>query len=323
MTTDKNQILISFIIPYHNEDTDMLIECVDSILALSLSKSEREIIVIDDGSDYCPMNELLKYGENIIYLRKPNGGLSTARNMGLKIASGTYIQFVDSDDTIVSSAYERCLDIARYSEPDMVMFDFTAKQIDTAPAVCDVKGPMTGAEYMRHNNLHAMACGYIFRKDLLHELKFTQQLIHEDEEFTPQLVLRCDRLFAADVKAYFYRQRQGSITNRKDTEWTERRLNDEEKIITKLYDMADSLPMTERLALQRRVHQLSMDYLYNTIVLTRSMKCLNERIEFLSKLGLFPLPDKNYTKKYIGFRKMINNSIGRRILMMTLPLVKK
>lgn len=323
MTADKKQALVSFIIPYHNEDTDMLIECIDSILALSLSNAEREIIIVDDGSDYCPMNELLRYGESIIYLRKPNGGLSTARNMGLRIAAGKYVQFVDSDDTLVPTEYDRCLDIARYSDPDMVMFDFTTKMHTPPQAVCDVQGPLTGAEYMRHNNLHAMACGYIFRKDLLLDLKFTSQLIHEDEEFTPQLVLRCDRLFVADVKAYFYRKREGSITNRKDEEWTERRLNDEEKIITRLYNMADSLPMQERLALQRRVHQLSMDYLYNTIVLTRSMKSLNERIEFLSKMGLFPLPDKNYTKKYIGFRKMINSSVGRRILLMTLPLMKK
>ena len=66
-----------------------------------------------------------------------------------------------------------------------------------------------------------------------------------------------------------------------------------------------------------------MDYLYNTIVLTRSRKVLDERIEELYNEGLFPLPDRDYSAKYRWFRKMTATSFGRSVLLHTLPLLKK
>ena len=90
--TDNDAPIVSFIIPYHNEPVDMLRECVDSMIRLSLKQDEREIIIIDDGSDYCPINELDDIKDHIIYVRQKNSGLSAARNRGLDIASGQFIQ---------------------------------------------------------------------------------------------------------------------------------------------------------------------------------------------------------------------------------------
>ena len=75
--------------------------------------------------------------------------------------------------------------------------------------------------------------------------------------------------------------------------------------------------------MERRVAQLTMDYLYNTIVLTRSAEQLNVRIEDLRQQGLFPLPDRNYTRKYQWFRRMINTQWGHLLLLKTLPLLTK
>ena len=105
--------LISFILPYFNLPVAMLCECIDSILALSLSTSEREIIVIDDGSEITPVEELKKYGDHIIYIRQKNLGLSEARNTGIQMARGQYLQFVDSDDLLIPSPYEHCIEIGR------------------------------------------------------------------------------------------------------------------------------------------------------------------------------------------------------------------
>ena len=66
-----------------------------------------------------------------------------------------------------------------------------------------------------------------------------------------------------------------------------------------------------------------MDYLYNTILLTRSEKKLNETIDDLRKNGLFPLPDHPYSTKYTWFRRFSNSVIGRKFLLTTLPLMKK
>jgi glycosyltransferase involved in cell wall biosynthesis len=83
----------------------MLRQCLDSIIRLSLRKSEREIIVVDDGSQVSPLGALNNYLEDIIYIRQKNGGLGCARNRGLQNATGQYIQFVDADDALITNQY--------------------------------------------------------------------------------------------------------------------------------------------------------------------------------------------------------------------------
>ena len=116
---DEKKPLVSFIITYYNESVDMLKECVNSILSLSLNAAERQIIVVDDGSDVSPIDLLIELSSDIIYVRQPNQGLSRARNRGIGIAEGSFIQFVDADDYLLTNTYEQCLDIIRYRETDM------------------------------------------------------------------------------------------------------------------------------------------------------------------------------------------------------------
>ncbi len=314
--SDKNP-LISFVIPAYNLPAELLRECLTHILDLSLSKDEREIIIIDDGSDLPVIDDLFDYRDKFVYLRQRNQGLSVARNMGILLATGKYIQFVDGDDYLIQAPYEHCLDIARYHDPDIVLFEDTNDSNVETPFNYD--GPVSGSSFMHNNNLRASAWGYIFRKSLLINLRFTPGILHEDEEFTPQLILRADRLFTTNAKAYYYRKRPSSITNKSDKNHNLRRLADTERVIFHLQEVAESIPEVDRVALQRRVAQLSMDYLYNTILLTRSSKHLETAIDHLRDHGLFPLPDKNYTRKYNLFRKAINSSIGRKMMIITLP----
>ena len=317
----NNRPLMSFVVTYHNEDTTMLKECVTSILNLSLSRVEREIIVVDDGSDVCPMNELMEYGDDVIYIRKPNGGLGSARNLGITVANGTYMQFVDADDYLLTTEYEHCLDVARYKEPDMVMFNFTRNsKVGQNMAIIE-DSPVAGVDFMRNHNLRGTSCGYLFRKDVLHNLRFPNDIVHEDEEFTPQLVLRGERIFSLGCVAYFYRGHSERITTNNDKRWKVKRLDDTETVIMRLHRRADTLPYEERQAMKRRVAQLTMDYLHNIIVLTRSKRFLNERIEALEREGLFPLPAKAYTKKYLMFSRLVRTSIGRNILLAALPFI--
>ena len=100
-------------------------------------------------------------------------------------------------------------------------------------------------------------------------------------------------------------------------------MNDIESIIVKLNNKAASLPQYEALALQRRVAQLTMDYLYGVIVATKSQNQLEHRIERLKQLGLFPLPDKKYSTKYTMFRKMTNSAMGRSLLIKSAGILSK
>ena len=166
---DEKKPLVSFIITYYNESVDMLKECVNSILSLSLNAAERQIIVVDDGSDVSPIDLLIELSSDIIYVRQPNLGLSRARNRGIGIAEGSFIQFVDADDYLLTNTYEQCLDIIRYRETDMVLFQSTSSTTSTPHSEAD--GPMSGTDYMAHHNLRGSACGYVFRKAILHNLR--------------------------------------------------------------------------------------------------------------------------------------------------------
>jgi len=320
----KEQPLVSFILTDYNLPTAMLCECIDSILRLKLQPSEREIIVVDDGSDNSPMNDLLRYGDDIIYVRQKNGGVSTARNTGMAMAKGRYVQHVDGDDCLLQAPYDHCLDIVRrHQDADVVMFDFThepqAKQTTFGELV-----RKSGTALMRTENLRGSACCCLFRQAVRGELSFTPGIEYgEDEEFTPQLLIRAETVYTTDAKAYYYRERQTSAVHQNDPERVSKRLADHMNVILRLQTLADRRPYEERLALQRRVAQLTMDHIYNTIIGTRSEERLDETIETLRRQNLFPLPDHDYSTKYVWFRRMTNSRWGRKLLLTTLPLMKK
>ena len=322
-SVQEAQPLVTFIVTFYNLPVQMLCECINSIMALSLKSKEREILIIDDGSDVSPMNSLMQYGDEIIYIRQPNGGLSMARNKGIETATGRYLQFVDADDHLITSPYEHCLDIIRTNpDIDMVMFDFTNSTDTTTTSYNDTE-VMTGSAYMLKNNIHGTAWGYLFKRTVLSELRFTPGIWHEDEEFTPQLLIRAEHVCATDAKAYYYYRHKGTITTQDDEESKAKRFDDIRGVLDRLHFLCDRVPQADRIALQRRVAQLTMDYIYQVIVQRRSQKALNACIEELSSKGLFPLPDRDYSQKYRWFRKMTSNSVGRAILLHTLPLLKR
>lgn len=312
----EKQPLISFIIPVYNIPAPLLSDCIKSVLCLSLSQREREIIVVDDGSQTPAIDSIGSLADDIIYIRQRNQGLSVARNTGLTMASGRYIQFVDGDDMLLRVPYEHCLDIARYHNPDIVLFHESTSLSTETPFTYE--GPMTGSTFMRDNNLRASACGYLFEKRTAGQLRFTPGILHEDEEFTPQLLLRSERLYTTEAKAYYYRKREGSIMHAADSDHTKKRLGDMEQILYRLQRLV--VPQMDKAAINRRVAQLTMDYIYNVIQLTGSRRTLNETLNRLSSKGLFPLPDKDYTAKYKYFRKMINNKYTRQLLFVAIKV---
>lgn len=317
----ENNPLISFIIPIHNIPAEMICECIDSIRNLSLRSFEREIIVIDDGSEESPINDLWKVADDIIYVRQKNGGVSIARNVGLRMATGQFTQFIDGDDMLLPS-YEHVIDLLRFDNADLVMFDFTRKKENIIEYSND--GPFSGSQLLRKKNIHGSAWGYVFKSSILGSLRFTPGIAYgEDEEFTPQLLLRAEKVFLSTAKAYYYRQRQSSAVNNRTPRKKLQRLHDTMSVILHLQQLEDTLPLVDRMAIRRRTAQLTMDYLYNIIVLTRNRHYLNKQLDVLKQKGLFPLPNLNCTAKYAWFRRLSNTSIGLTILMNTLPILKR
>ncbi|MBO4450895.1 MAG: glycosyltransferase family 2 protein [Bacteroidaceae bacterium] len=312
---------ISFIIPYYNVPLDMLHECIESILALSLQADEYEIIVVDDGSDVSPKVSLSQYANKIRYIRKENEGVSSARNLGLEMATGKYIQFIDADDKLIKSPYLYCLEQLKQESADMIVFDFCTMVQNQR--VYSTEGPLSGVRLMANRNIRGTVCCLLFKRALLDNLLFnTDTAYGEDEEFTARLLLQTPSVLVTNANAYFYRRHEASAIQQ--TERHVKRLQDTRNVISRLNATANGLTDThQKQALQRRVAQLTMDYIYNHIRMVGSMKELTKEIERLHNEGLFPLPDKNYTTKYTWFRRMTNSALGRRLLLLTIPLMKK
>ena len=284
--------LISFIVTYHNEPEAFLQACLESLQALRLTPEEVEIVVVDDGSEVPPT---FVGREGIRYLRQEQSGLSCSRNTGIKHSRGQYLQFVDADDYLFPSVYEAVLDRIRSEQPDVVMFKASDRPSPKEPeksrqgkAAIHWKG--RGSKFLQRRNLRAAAWGYAFRREALGDLRFSPGLLHEDELFTPQLFLRAETLVELDAKAYYYRQHQGTITHSNSPAVVQKRLDDIHFIIRELKSLGNPV-------LERRIRQLTLDYLQKTWTLT-SLRELRRRKKELRKEGFLPLPVRCYSLRY-------------------------
>ena len=118
------QPCLTVIIPVYNSEK-YLHQCIDSIIKQTLKNIE--IICVNDGSIDKSLQILEEYrtqDTRIVIINKANGGLSSARNAGMHIASGEYIGFVDSDDWVDSDFYEKLFVFAKNNAADMAMANF-------------------------------------------------------------------------------------------------------------------------------------------------------------------------------------------------------
>ena len=118
------QPLISVIVPVYNVEK-YLARCLDSILGQTYENLE--VICVNDGSpdnSFAILHEYAAKDARIKIVEKQNGGLSSARNAGMVCATGDFIAFVDSDDTIAPNCYETCIKHAT-DDVDVVAFSYT------------------------------------------------------------------------------------------------------------------------------------------------------------------------------------------------------
>lgn len=212
--------MVSIIVPIYNIESYLSV-CVDSLLKQTYR--EIEIILVDDGSTdnsgkLC--DEYAQTDSRIHVIHKPNGGLSSARNAGLDIAAGEWILFVDGDDYLDKSAVERLMAIAeKYENADFIQFlyceteDFSWKADLKQKANEDV----CTDKYSFFNKLRelggvaASSCTKLFRKELFENLRFTEGILHEDEDLITRLLPKCNKIVYTNLVLYGYVMRSGSI----------------------------------------------------------------------------------------------------------------
>ena len=93
------QPLVSFVIFFEDDDAGKLQKCVDSVLRLSLRQEEREVFVIGDGTRE-PLVLLLNGSEDeVVVVRQPSSGINSAMNLGMRMATGRYVQFLSAAES--------------------------------------------------------------------------------------------------------------------------------------------------------------------------------------------------------------------------------
>lgn len=218
----KTNTLVSVVVPSYNVEK-YLKRCIKSLV--NQTYTSIEIIIVNDGSldgTGSIAAELAKNDKRIIVLNKENGGLSDARNYGLAHSNGKYVLFVDSDDYIeldsIRIMTEECeinnLDVLRSGYKKV----FDDGRVWHNDLIKRVGGVMKGIDYfyeaVSSNTYYAMAwCGLYLRSFLINNnLYFKKGIYHEDALWTPQVLIKADRVGYLDYEFYNYCIRDDSIT---------------------------------------------------------------------------------------------------------------
>ncbi|MDR6733854.1 glycosyltransferase [Sphingobacterium sp. 2149] len=214
--------LVSIIIPVYNV-AEFLPACIDSLVCQTYENLE--ILLINDGSydnsgDIC--DEYAKTDFRIKVVHKENGGLSDTRNIGLDIAEGEYISFIDSDDVIHKQFIDTLLGILIASEAEISMCDYTKFSSILPTTLRDNKVDFEtySGEYMLNNlyNKHwvpknVIACNKLYSSRVWEDLRYTSGVLHEDEYIIHELYAKVKKVAYCQLPLYYYRQRHSSITN--------------------------------------------------------------------------------------------------------------
>ena len=206
---------LSVIVPMYNVSAYVR-ECLDSLVAQTLQ--DMEVIMVDDGcTDDTPSiaQEYANYNMNFHLIHKKNGGLSDARNYGMKFAKGEYIGFLDSDDFIEPTLYEKMVNIANEGN-DIVVTDIEYYYKDH-PEKCFV---MKGLSSFDTENIQKKALlspmfawNKIYRASLFkqYDLLYPVGIWYEDIPVTTLLFAKADNIGYLPECLMHYRQREDSI----------------------------------------------------------------------------------------------------------------
>ena len=318
---NKKKPFISVIVPIYNAEK-YLKDCLDSLVNQTLNNIE--IILIDDGSTDKSSKIVDKYASkysNVIAKHVKNGGVSKARNRGLKLAKGDYIAFIDSDDSIDLTTYEKMYYKAISNDLDIVGCNtyiiYPGKLVN-----CNSNIPLLSKENEDDKKItliysYAVIWNKIYKRSLLENIEFKEgSNFCEDVEFLYHVIPKANSFGNVNEYLYNYIQHEGSLTYVYDK---------------KLYQLIDNFDGLVKLYKKEKPYKNYKDeieysyvrYLYGTFIKrlskTKDKKKFDEGVELVKDKVTKNYP--NYKKnKYIKrlnpkniYLKLFNNKIAHLI----------
>ncbi|MGX7150924.1 glycosyltransferase family 2 protein [Enterococcus ureasiticus] len=213
--------LVSIIVPVYNLEK-YIDKCVDSLV--NQTYKHIEIILIDDGSSDASNSKLKQWAlsdRRIAVYGQNNGGMGSARNIGLKNANGEYITFVDGDDyvsdTYVYNLYQGIQMGADISMLKRQLVDedgiIIGRKITSSPKIELLTGKQT-MEAILYQNPDTEVWGKMFPKEYFSEVKFPVGKYYEDMAIMYKLIEKSSKVSYMDSVDYFYVQHKNSIINK-------------------------------------------------------------------------------------------------------------
>ncbi len=213
---------LSIIIPVYNVGI-LLKRCLNSIVDQKCVGIE--IILVDDGSTDHSLKICEDYSKKYKFIstfHKNNGGSSSARNFGLKYASGEYIWFIDSDDRIEKGSLEQLMSVINRYKSDV--FICSSKKVTESGEIVDEckysisSGQYSSSDFMlvlekNPNSVIFAPQYYIAKRDFLlrNKIYFHEGIIHEDELWIPQLLIKADNIYYSNLNIYYHYMRNESV----------------------------------------------------------------------------------------------------------------
>ena len=209
---------VSIVIPVYNVEK-YIRQCLESVINQTLK--DIEIIVVNDGTKDNSMKIVEEYlsDERIKIINKENGGLSSARNAGMREAQGKYIYFIDSDDfadkEVLSTLYEN----SENEKMDIVFSNFSyyndkTKKEKRAKFIFPFKEKISKGYYYLYNGEEINVWNRLYKKDFLekYNFQFIEGIIYEDQDFGFKTIILAEKIKYVANYGYKYRvEREGSI----------------------------------------------------------------------------------------------------------------
>lgn len=219
-------INVSFIVPVYNVEK-YLSDCLITII--NQTNVSKEIILVNDGSTDNSLKICKNFTNKYDFIKiidKKNGGLSSARNEGLKHAKGEYIYFIDSDDILIGNHTYDMYKICKKNNLDIIRAEYCLctednqivdKKILTHSYINKV---LNGIQFLeaesKYNSYEVTAWSGMFKTDYLikNKIFFRENVTHEDHEYFLKCLLtnKNNRVLKINTQTYGYRVRPGSIT---------------------------------------------------------------------------------------------------------------
>ncbi len=210
--------LISIVVPVYKVE-EYLERCIKSILYQTYGNIE--VILVDDGSpDNCPAicDEWKEKDSRIRVIHKKNGGLSDARNVGLKLAEGTYVAFIDSDDYIHPQFIECLYFIMKREMADVVSCSYKRVNEDSCLTltsdICCESIQIKQLTEITPANIGIQAWNKLYKKSLFDKVQFPVGKIHEDVGIWYEMIYYAKKIAAISEELYFYCENPTSIMRR-------------------------------------------------------------------------------------------------------------